>query len=60
MIRDKRWSILYKGFTIIQVHGYYRAESYCSPQMNSKNLSKLKLKIKKYLVYEQEVFCKTN
>jgi hypothetical protein len=49
MIRDKRWSTLYKGFTIIQVGGYYRAESYCSPQMNSKSLSELKKQINKYL-----------
>ncbi len=49
MIRDKKWSTLYKGFTVIQVIGYYRASAYANPEFSNKSLSDLKKQINKYL-----------
>ena len=49
MIRHIDWWIKYKGFTILQINGEYRAEAYANPQMSNKSLQKLKQEINNYL-----------
>ena len=46
MLRDRRWSTLYKGFTIIQRNnGWYYASAYLYDTMYDTNLINLKKQI---------------
>ena len=50
MLRDRRWSTLYKGFTITQRNnGRYYASAYLYETMYDTNLNNLKKKIDKTL-----------
>ena len=42
MKRKQLWYTKYKGFTILQINGIYRADSYCYSQLKSSNLKTLK------------------
>ena len=42
MRRKNLWYTYYKGFTILQINGVYRADAYCYSELKSKNLQTLK------------------
>lgn len=50
MNRNNRWYEYYKGFTIIQIKGTYRAQAYLYEPMYNTNLSKLKKQIRELLI----------
>ena len=54
MLRDRRWSTLYKGFTITQRNnGRYYAGAYLYDTMYNTNLNDLKKQINKLLVLDE-------
>jgi hypothetical protein len=41
MIRKNLWFERYRGYTIFQRNGIYRADTFCDNQFKNKNLEKL-------------------
>jgi len=52
MKRSKNWYTYYKGYSIYQIRGEYRAEAYANENFYNTNLSKLKKDINKYLSFK--------